>query len=136
MGLIRSAITGSRARQRVRAFRGFAHGLATVATCLVLANLCLAEETLSSALASSPHWIWTRPTNGEQKVKLSRNLQIERAIQTAELKFAADFCEASVAINGRRVLSVLPYCQTQTLDVTEMCIRDSFPQRSKPLLRK
>jgi putative heme-binding domain-containing protein len=81
------------------------------------ANLGAAEGTASNELTAPPHWIRMRPPI-DQQVKLSRKLKIERSIQTAELKFAADFCEASVAINGRRVLSVLPYCQLQTLDLT------------------
>lgn len=89
-------------------------GATAVAICAFASDPGCAQNDL----AAPPNWIWKQPATGERKVKLSRSLQIERAIQTAELKFAADFCEASVAINGRRVLSVLPYCQTQTLDVT------------------
>ena len=95
-------------------FRAVQWGAVIAAICLCVADVVAGEP----ALTSPPHWIWTRPLSGERKVKLTRSLQIERAIQTAELKFAADFCEASVEINGRRVLNVLPYCQTQTLDVT------------------
>lgn len=77
----------------------------------------LREPLREPALTAPPHWVWKRSAAG-QPARLTRQLSIERSIQSAELRFAADFCEATVVLNGQRVLNVLPYCQTQTLDVT------------------
>ncbi|WP_254513257.1 hypothetical protein [Anatilimnocola floriformis] len=70
-----------------------------------------------ATLNSPPQWIWRKESDAE-KVRFARQLQLTRSIQAAELKFAADFCSGTVIINGQRVLTVAPYCQLQTLDVT------------------
>ncbi len=45
------------------------------------------------------------------------------------MKFAADFCFATVSINEKAVLEVAPFVQLQTLDVTDAV------QRGENLLR-
>ncbi len=76
-----------------------------------------AAEPASPALESPPRWIWAKD-NGASVARLQRTIKLERSIQAGELRIAADFCQAGVEINGQQVLSVAPYCQTQTLDVT------------------
>ena len=105
-------------------------GTVVLSICAFAGDCWAAENSREPALTAPPHWIWKRPAIGEQKVKISRGLKIERSIQTAELQFAADFCEANVTINGRRVLSFLPYCQTQTIDVTPWVKRGARPAAS------
>jgi len=75
---------------------------------------------------SVPHWIWSRDTataTGQGQFsgdicRLERAFRVEQPIQSAKLRFAADFCEATVEINGQGVVSVLPYCQTVDVDTT------------------
>jgi putative heme-binding domain-containing protein len=69
------------------------------------------------AHGATPHWIIG--TNEDGKVwPLSKTFSIEEPVQTAELKLAADFCTASVTLNGQPVISVEPYCPLQVVDVT------------------
>ena len=88
---------------------------------LLLVNFAGTAAGQSSALTSPPHWIWQK--KGETPTRFVRQLNLPRSIQTAELKFAADFCSGTVLINGQRVLTVAPYCQLQTLDVTNLLRR-------------
>jgi putative heme-binding domain-containing protein len=68
---------------------------------------------------SSPHWISRPSANGEHadRFRLWRSFSIPSAPHTAKLRFAADFCFASVEINGRRVADVEPYAPTIDIDV-------------------
>lgn len=87
---------------------------------LMLSGFALVLQTAAqepvAALTAPPQWIWPKGEAAEKR--LSRQFTLERSIQAAELRFAADFYHASVSINGTRALSIAPYCQTQTLDVT------------------
>ena len=62
-----------------------------------------------------PQWIWDR---GQRECSLSRSFTVELPIQSASLRLAADFCDATVRINGRGVLTVEPYSPTTDVDVT------------------
>jgi putative heme-binding domain-containing protein len=81
-----------------------------------------AGSETSLQLASPPHWIWAREPVANEAV-LSKKVALSRSIQAGQLKFAADFCQARVVINGTHVLSVQPFCQSQTLDVTAWLVR-------------
>jgi len=74
-----------------------------------------AEDTPAVPPVVGPHWI-TSPHSGG--VKFFKEFPADAPIQQATLKFAADFCQATVSINGTGVLDVAPFCQTQLLDVT------------------
>ncbi|MGH7139491.1 MAG: hypothetical protein ACREHD_27410, partial [Pirellulales bacterium] len=49
---------------------------------------------------------------------MSKTFAIDQAVQRAELELAADFCTATVTLNGWPVISVEPYCPLQVVDVT------------------
>ncbi|RLS55520.1 MAG: hypothetical protein DWH91_09005 [Planctomycetota bacterium] len=66
---------------------------------------------------SIPHWIRASSHDG-QPVDLLRSFTVDAPVQQATLKFAADFCFATVAINETEVLEVAPFVQLQTLNVT------------------
>src|SRR5262245_61761952 len=61
-----------------------------------------------------PHWIWCRDTGANaspspaasEACRLERTFQLERPVQSATLRLAADFCHLQVEINGRGVVSV------------------------------
>lgn len=62
-----------------------------------------------------PHWIW----DGDQReCSLERSFAADGLVQSATLRLAADFCHATVEINGRGVLTVEPYSPTTDVDVT------------------
>lgn len=77
----------------------------------------IAAEPASEA-TGTPNWVWTSDEHA-QDCQLSREFVLEAAIHSARLKLAADFCQAEVEINGRAVIGVAPYCQLQSLDVTD-----------------
>ncbi len=89
----------------------------------MVACLCLlccsapAADSLDSTTTASPHWI-SALSPDSQPVELARSFSAEAPIQQASLKFAADFCFATVVINETEVLEVAPFVQLQTLDVT------------------
>src|SRR5688572_16249238 len=63
----------------------------------------------------APHWIWTSAGDAGE---LERTIQVDQRVQSAMLRFAADFCDARVEINGQPVLRVEPYSPTVDVDVT------------------
>lgn len=69
-----------------------------------------------------PHWIWAGPKNGGQSSGhiLTKSLKLEPGFQSADLKFAADFCASHVAINGKTVVQASPFSQTFSSDVTSL----------------
>ncbi len=89
----------------------------------IVASLCLAGSFAFAADPAAapttliPHWISTSLPSS-QSVDLLRSFTADAPIQQATLKFAADFCFATVAINETEVLEVAPFVQLQTLDVT------------------
>ena len=88
------------------------------ACCLyLLYSPVFAADPVLAVLFPIPHWISTS-TPGSQPVNLVRSFSADAPVQQATLKFAADFCFATVAINETEVLEVAPFVQLQTLDVT------------------
>ncbi|MBM4076026.1 MAG: hypothetical protein FJ267_10315, partial [Planctomycetes bacterium] len=51
--------------------------------------------------------------------RLQKNFVTNTAIQTAEIRFASDYCGATIFINGNAVARVEPYCQVQNVVVTD-----------------
>src|SRR6266481_9837505 len=70
-----------------------------------------------AARGATPHWLSGTNQAGKARL-LSRSFSIAEPVQRAELKLAADFCTAAVAVNGQPVISVEPYCPLQVVDVT------------------
>jgi putative heme-binding domain-containing protein len=68
-----------------------------------------------SAADGVPHWIWDR---NQRECSLERSFVANGLVQSATLRLAADFCHATVEINGRGVLTVEPYSPTTDVDVT------------------
>lgn len=87
--------------------------------CLWLASGVAAEESDVLNNLALPNWIWVQEKSHPASVQLSNSVLLTRAIQSAELRFAADFCHAHVKIERSIVLDVAPYSPTQTLDVTK-----------------
>jgi len=56
------------------------------------------------------------------RYQFSKQVIIKEPVLSGQLKFASDFARASVTINDRKVLNVEPYCQLQSLDVTQWLI--------------
>src|SRR5689334_9714053 len=70
-----------------------------------------------------PHWIWGKTSRTDwksvpQAVRLEKSFNAAGAIETATLRVAADFCRATVELNGRAVLRLEPYSPTTEMDVT------------------
>lgn len=76
----------------------------------------------------APHWI-APADKAAGTATLGRGFTVDGPLQSATLKFAADFCFATVTINEKAVLEVAPFVQLQTLDVTDAV------QRGENLLR-
>jgi len=102
--------------------------------CLILAALLpvapaaeppLAKEPVAKAMPL-PYWIWRRDTSADVGLtqpaqppcRLERTFDVDQPAASAALRLAADFCRASVEINGRQIASVEPYCPTINVDVT------------------
>jgi len=76
--------------------------------------------------AAAPHWIWHRDTSADVELArvvgtqcvLERRFQVDSRVQSATLRLAADFCRASVELNGRPVVSAEPYSPTVDVDAT------------------
>ncbi len=88
----------------------------TTSLCLAC-SLSFAADPVAAPTAANPHWLSTS-TPDSPSVDLTRSFSAEAPVQQATLKFAADFCFATVAINETEVLEVAPFVQLQTLDVT------------------
>jgi putative heme-binding domain-containing protein len=73
---------------------------------------------------SAPHWIahqevWNKRGDARSlSADLVKWFEIDRPLQSASLRFAADFCAAQVSFNKRPAIAVAPYSPTQSLDVT------------------
>ena len=82
-----------------------------------------------------PQWIWVAAGDGESRWRFTRTFAEKQAIQSARLRFAADFCRATVLVNGQAVLRVEPYCPTQDVDVTAALRRgdNSLEVRVEPV---
>ncbi len=86
-----------------------------IAGCCLVASSVFAVEVPTAKPEAIPHWIGAEH-RGE--VKFFREFPVDASIQQATLKLANDFCQAAVSINGIALLDVAPFCQTQTIDVT------------------
>lgn len=83
-------------------------------------SICLAASV--AAAAESPHWIdGAHDVGGLRRVV--RTFTLDAPIERAAVRLAADFCSASLFVNGRAALVVEPYCQAQDLDVTPLVQR-------------
>jgi putative heme-binding domain-containing protein len=84
--------------------------------------LFVIPSAAAAADPTAPDWIWshdtTSATTTNQNCRLERTFEIAGAIQSANLRLAADFCQATVELNGRPVLTALPYSPTSGVDVT------------------
>jgi putative heme-binding domain-containing protein len=74
------------------------------------------------ARGATPHWIIGTGQDGKP-ARLAKVFSIEEPVQGAVLKLAADFCTATMTLNGQPVISVEPYCPLQTVDVTRQLQR-------------
>src|SRR5262245_6081002 len=91
-------------------------------TASVLPLMILGLARVLAADESAPHWIWSRDTT-ERNVsgdncRLEHSFRTQQPVQMAKLRLAADFCDATVEINGQGLVSVLPYCQAVEVDAT------------------
>ncbi|MBI3865404.1 MAG: c-type cytochrome [Planctomycetia bacterium] len=71
----------------------------------------------NAARGETPHWMIGTDQDGKAR-PVSKSFSIDEPVQTAELKLAADFCTATVTLNGQPVIAVEPYCPLQVVDVT------------------
>src|SRR5262245_27377969 len=96
---------------------------------MVLANLQRSRLSLlillfpaASLVADDalPHWVWSHDTCNQRfpsgSCRLERTFSVEQPIRAAKLRMAADFCSATVEINGQGVVSVLPFCPAVDVD--------------------
>ncbi len=96
----------------------------------LLALFAPAAEVLDADVVAVPHWMSTHSTDD---VVFRHEFSADFSIQQATLKFAADFCQATVSINEAALLEVAPFCQMQTVDVTNSLQRGvNVIRRSKP----
>lgn len=70
-----------------------------------------------AARGATPHWMSGTSEDGKSR-RLSKTFATHELVQRAELKLAADFCAATVTLNGQPVIAVEPYCPLQVVDVT------------------
>ena len=78
---------------------------------LLLVNNAIGQPQGPARPTSPPHWIWSRDTCGNvdlsstaaETCRLERRFQLDQRPRSATLRLAADFCEATIEINGRPV---------------------------------
>ena len=90
------------------------------AVLLVVSSLAIAAHAAHSAAAEdapNPHWIW-QPKDSANAPRFEKAFNVAGAAQSAALRIAADFCRATVEINGSSILVVEPHSPTLDLDVT------------------
>lgn len=76
----------------------------------------------SVAAVETPHWVG-RTKNDGGNFRVTQSCRLEAAVARAAVRLAADFCTATLTINGETALIVEPYCQTQDFDVTRWICR-------------
>lgn len=86
--------------------------LMLVGSLILVQSIAVADQ---SDAGKVPQWIAVQHSDVET---LTFEFQIE-AIQSADLRFAGDFCRTTIAINGRPIAQVLPYCQTLDLEISD-----------------
>jgi putative heme-binding domain-containing protein len=73
---------------------------------------------------SAPQWIWIEPSRDvtphteATSWHFERELTVERAVQRAVLRVAADDCRAEIKINGRSALRLEPFSPTTDAEIT------------------
>lgn len=85
-------------------------------------NLLIFLFVIVPAEAGAPHWIG----GSQDRVptwQVTKSVPIAKAVHSAAMRVAADFCTAVVAINGQTVLTVEPYSPTQDIEVTNFLRR-------------
>lgn len=65
-----------------------------------------------------PQWIASN-NSSETHYVLSRSVTFDDAVVSGRMKLAADFAQVSISINDVVALKLEPYCQLQSLDVTD-----------------
>lgn len=96
-----------------------------------LAAISVGLAHTANSWAQSPHWLWhtaDQPANAA----LVRRFDLAEAVHFASLKFAADFCGATVELNGEKVLTVDSYTPTQELEATRWLRRGANELRVLP----
>src|SRR5688572_14033778 len=72
--------------------------------------------------APAPHWIRTEipaPSDLAQPAqRLTKPFPVAGSVRSAKLIFAADFCRATLVLNGQQVLRLEPFSPLAELDVT------------------
>jgi putative heme-binding domain-containing protein len=74
-----------------------------------------------------PHWIWSSDTataarSGETpgRCDLQQTFALDQQVRSATLRFAADFCDATVHINDRGALTLAAYSPATQVDVANL----------------
>lgn len=80
-------------------------------------------QAAAARAAAVPQWIWGATADGGSRWRFTRSFEESQAISSARLRLAADFCRATVLVNGQAVLRVDPYCPIQDVDVTASLLR-------------
>ena len=89
---------------------------------VALAALCFlslggfVERARAAEAGARPEWI--AAADPAETVIFTKSFQAEQGVERAALRFAADFCWASVQVDDTLVLTIDAYCPTQDLDVT------------------
>ena len=84
------------------------------------------DRAAAEGAAPLPSWIWHRDTcaevglaeHAEPACRLQRTFEVDQPAASAALRLAADFCRATVEINGRQIASVEPFSPTIDVEVT------------------
>ena len=85
---------------------------------LIASLLLMFSFRLVAVEPNLPKWIAATDSNVKHYA-LSQRLGLDESVVSGRMKLAADFARASVTINDSIALKVEPYCQLQTLDVTQ-----------------
>jgi putative heme-binding domain-containing protein len=86
----------------------------------------LLTENRAADADETPHWIWRRDTSGDVGLGSNANapcqfehrFPLDARVLSATLRPAADFCQVTVAVNGRPLVNVEPYSATVEVDAT------------------
>jgi putative heme-binding domain-containing protein len=100
----------------------------TLAAICVLIIGVIGHRGTAAEPSVGPHWIWHHDTGphiaassgAAESCRLERQFQLSQAPTTSTLRFAGDFCNAEVEINGRPVARVEAYSPTIEIPVTTM----------------
>jgi putative heme-binding domain-containing protein len=102
--------------------------LLIVAATSFLADIAPGQASSQADKQATPQWIWCRNAGGDSKersdggevCRLERAFSLAAPVRSATVRLAADFCQATVAINDRSIVSVEPFSPTVDLDVTAL----------------